>query len=204
MIKIKHCPNCGASTEGLAGKFCEMCGTDLSQVPATSPEPSERKPEPSVTIGSAPGGLNKGHLVGGIIALIVIAAIVVFASGMLGSSTAQKGTVAVTRAATSEPTTVITSPATTPVTNTNGVSPVLKIVSATYGYNGKGLDATERISSSIKEDRINIQVTNDNMGGDPASGYTKTLTVVYQNPLGTNTVKVTENQWLFLSLTTAG
>jgi hypothetical protein len=63
----------------------------------------------------------------------------------------------------------------------NGPSngPRLQISRAIYGYNGKGDDVTNRIRSQIRNDRVDMEINNDTMGGDPNHGEKKNLKVVY-------------------------
>jgi hypothetical protein len=48
-----------------------------------------------------------------------------------------------------------------------------------YGVGNRVMDVTNRLNSQIRNGQLNIQVTNDNMGGDPAPGQSKTLRVQY-------------------------
>ena len=56
----------------------------------------------------------------------------------------------------------------------------LRIVQATYGGGGRVLDVTGRLQSLIQGDRLSIRASNDAMGGDPARGADKKLTVIYE------------------------
>src|SRR5882724_9097120 len=53
----------------------------------------------------------------------------------------------------------------------------LRINRAAYGSGNRTFDVTSRLNSQIQNDQLNLQVSNDTMGGDPAPGQTKTLTV---------------------------
>ncbi|MEO6120470.1 MAG: DUF3395 domain-containing protein [Terriglobales bacterium] len=55
----------------------------------------------------------------------------------------------------------------------------LHITRATYAYGTRALDVTARLNDQIRGEQLNIQVNNQNMGGDPAPGEEKTLTVNY-------------------------
>ena len=55
----------------------------------------------------------------------------------------------------------------------------LSIVQATYGEGARVADVTSRLQSMVQADRLTIRASNDAMGGDPARGADKKLTVVY-------------------------
>jgi hypothetical protein len=55
----------------------------------------------------------------------------------------------------------------------------LRVTRATYGSNNRTADVTSILNSQIRSNQLSIQVNNDTMGGDPASGQSKTLTVNY-------------------------
>lgn len=55
----------------------------------------------------------------------------------------------------------------------------LHITRATYAYGNRALDVTSRLNAQIRGEQLNIQVNNQSMGGDPAPGEEKTLTVNY-------------------------
>src|SRR2546421_419917 len=55
----------------------------------------------------------------------------------------------------------------------------LHINRATYGSGYRTLDVTSRLNSQIQNDQLNLQVNTTTMGGDPAPGQAKTLTVEY-------------------------
>ena len=195
MADIKFCPKCGAKIDGPAGKFCDMCGADLTGGKFTRPG------EPGKAAGLA--GIDRRYLIGGV-AVLIIAIVLLFPFSWLGGSPDQKGTAPVQTTATVPLPTGTAPSAVSPAATTGGTSPTLKIVSATYGYQGKTIDVTARLSSLISDNRITISVTNDNLGSDPAYGYGKTLTVVYQNPQGTFTIEVPEYQNLEISLSSTG
>jgi Zn-dependent protease with chaperone function len=58
-------------------------------------------------------------------------------------------------------------------------TPELRIVSASYGASGRFIDVRQRMQSQVQNDRLDLQVTNSTMGGDPI-GQTKTLALRYQ------------------------
>jgi hypothetical protein len=73
----------------------------------------------------------------------------------------------------------------------------LDIQRAIYGYNGKGNDVTNRVRSQIRNNRIDMEVNNDTMGGDPNQGNKKNLKVVYTYGNGkAQTRFVNEHDWL--------
>jgi membrane-bound inhibitor of C-type lysozyme len=55
----------------------------------------------------------------------------------------------------------------------------LQINHAVYGAGNRNFDVTSRLNSQIRGDQLNLRVTNDTMGGDPAPNEVKTLTVQY-------------------------
>jgi hypothetical protein len=55
----------------------------------------------------------------------------------------------------------------------------LRIVSATYGAGGRSANVTNRLQELIQNDRLNVVVNNDSMGGDPAPDNHKKLEVTY-------------------------
>ncbi len=60
-----------------------------------------------------------------------------------------------------------------------GDSSRLQILRADYGDGNRLSDVTARLNSQIQGDQLNLQVTNDTMGGDPSPNQRKTLTVQY-------------------------
>ena len=72
----------------------------------------------------------------------------------------------------------------------------LGIDRAIYGYNGKGNDVTQRVRDKIRNNRVEMQVTNDTMGGDPNHGQKKNLKVVYTYGNKHYTKFVNEKDWL--------
>ena len=71
----------------------------------------------------------------------------------------------------------------------------LQIVSARYGANGKFMDVRQRMQDRVENDRLDLQVNNSSMGGDPI-GQSKTLQVRYQWDNRDYDVTVQENQRL--------
>ncbi len=55
----------------------------------------------------------------------------------------------------------------------------LQIVRASYGSAYRTNDVTDRLSSRVRDNQLNMQVNSYNMGGDPDPGQAKTLTVEY-------------------------
>lgn len=53
------------------------------------------------------------------------------------------------------------------------------IYSATYGAQGRTIDATRAVTARVANNRLELPVTGDTLGGDPAPGIVKTLTVEY-------------------------
>ena len=56
----------------------------------------------------------------------------------------------------------------------------LRILSASYGAKDRFIDVTQRMQSSVQNDRLNLQVTNSSMGGDPNEGELKALLLRYE------------------------
>jgi hypothetical protein len=55
----------------------------------------------------------------------------------------------------------------------------LEILSATYGWENRVNDVRYRLQALVSNNRLSFKVANDLLGGDPAVGKNKTLTVVY-------------------------
>jgi hypothetical protein len=55
----------------------------------------------------------------------------------------------------------------------------LRIDRAIYGRNGQGYDVTRRLRGWIRNNTVDIKVSNDNLGGDPNKGADKLLRVQY-------------------------
>ena len=67
----------------------------------------------------------------------------------------------------------------------------LQIVRAYYGLNNRTNDVTQLLRGRVQNNSLVVQVNNNNMGGDPAVGGDKVLTVIYryQRREQTSTVK---------------
>ena len=72
--------------------------------------------------------------------------------------------------------------------------PILRILNANYiSVQGSGgRDVTNRLQGMVRNNRLNVNVTNQTMGGDPSQGTPKKLTVVYQFQGRTNNITVPE------------
>jgi len=71
----------------------------------------------------------------------------------------------------------------------------LRILSASYGARDRFNDVRQRLQSYVQNDRLNLQVTNASMGGDPI-GEAKTLRISYEWAGRTYDAVVPENQWV--------
>jgi hypothetical protein len=60
-----------------------------------------------------------------------------------------------------------------------GYGPGLQITRAQYGYGPRMSDVTGLVASWVRGNRLEIPVSNQTMGGDPAYGSPKSLRVVY-------------------------
>ena len=67
----------------------------------------------------------------------------------------------------------------------------LQITRAYYGLNNRTNDVTQLLRGMVRNGTLAVQVNNNNMGGDPAKGGDKVLTVIYrvQGRERTSTVK---------------
>jgi len=74
----------------------------------------------------------------------------------------------------------------------------LQINRAIYGSGYRTTDVTSRLNSQIQGGQLNLQVTNESMGGDPAPNQAKTLTVQYAVNGQSNRVVVNEGDMLRL------
>ncbi len=89
-------------------------------------------------------------------------------------------------------------PANSGTGNARGNTPAtseLRIVGASYGAKNKYIDVGQRMQSLVQDGRLNLQVTNSSMGGDPIS-EPKALLLRYQWGGGTYDVVVQEHQWI--------
>lgn len=76
----------------------------------------------------------------------------------------------------------------------------LQIDSASYGAEGRGRgrDVTQALRAQLRGDRLEIQVSNEVLGGDPAPNRRKLLTVNYRVGSRTDSVRVPEGEILRL------
>jgi hypothetical protein len=79
---------------------------------------------------------------------------------------------------------------------------VLRVLQAQYGFDRRFNDVTERLNNLIQGNTLRVQVTNANLGGDPAPANKKALRVDYEYQGVRNTVTVAEEA--FLELPTPG
>jgi hypothetical protein len=75
-----------------------------------------------------------------------------------------------------------------------GNAPRLQILSASYGARDRFADVRELLQSRVQNDRLDLKVTNDSMGGDPLRDASKTLRINYQWAGRTYEVVARENQ----------
>jgi len=75
----------------------------------------------------------------------------------------------------------------------------LHINRAIYGWENRTADVTTRLNSQVQGDQLNLQVTDENMGGDPAYGHSKKLTVDYSLNGQTRQVVTNQNDTLRIS-----
>ena len=73
-------------------------------------------------------------------------------------------------------------------------TPRLQILSASYGAQDRFVDVRQRLQSRVQNDRLDFQVTNASMGGDPYRGASKTLRINYEWAGRTYDVVARENQ----------
>jgi len=59
-------------------------------------------------------------------------------------------------------------------------APRLQIVAAFYGSGGQYNDVTRRLQGMVQDGRLVVDVTDDNMGGDPAIDSNKVLSVIFR------------------------
>jgi Zn-dependent protease with chaperone function len=71
----------------------------------------------------------------------------------------------------------------------------LQILSARYGAQDRFNDVRQLLQSRVQNDRLNLQVTNASMGGDPIRAN-KTLLISYEWAGRTYDAVVAENQWV--------
>ncbi len=74
--------------------------------------------------------------------------------------------------------------------NTSG----LQILTASYGAKDKYIDVRQLLQSRVQNDRLNLQITNAYMGGDPIEMEAKTLRISYAWAGNTYDAVIPENQ----------
>jgi hypothetical protein len=74
----------------------------------------------------------------------------------------------------------------------------LRIVNAFWGGQGRGRDVTRILQDRIRDGRLRIRASNEDIGFDPAQGIVKTLTVVYEIRGRRQEVKIPEGEFLEL------
>jgi hypothetical protein len=75
-----------------------------------------------------------------------------------------------------------------------GGTPRLRILAASYGAEGRFADVRQLLQSRVQNERLDLQVTNASMGGDPIRGASKTLRINYEWAGRTYEVVARENQ----------
>jgi hypothetical protein len=70
----------------------------------------------------------------------------------------------------------------------------LRILAASYGAKDRFVDVRQLLQSRVQNDRLNLQVTNASMGGDPIQGEDKTLRIRYEWAGRTHEAVVQEDQ----------
>lgn len=76
----------------------------------------------------------------------------------------------------------------------NGAYGALTILRAEYGTGSRVIDVTRRLSSQVQGNSLQLRVTNDSMGGDPAEGQAKWLDVWYSYNSRSGHVNVHEQE----------
>lgn len=80
-----------------------------------------------------------------------------------------------------------------------------EILRAEYGAKGTWVDVTARIHSLVRGDSLNIRVTNDTLGGDPAPGAPKALRLRVRDESGRMSIlSFPEKESIALSIRTSG
>ena len=87
--------------------------------------------------------------------------------------------------------------------NNPDVPPGLEIIEATYGANGSTVNVASTLSSLIANQALSMNVSNANLGGDPAPGSVKTLSVKYSTPSGLYLITVQEGSNLVIPSSSA-
>jgi len=78
--------------------------------------------------------------------------------------------------------------------SSNDLAPGLQILAASYGAQNRFADVCQLLQSRVQNDRLDFQVTNAWMGGDPAIGVKKTLRINYGWAGRSYQVVIPENQ----------
>ena len=86
----------------------------------------------------------------------------------------------------------------------NNSQGLLQINRAVYGSGYRNSDVTSRLNSQVQGNQLNLQVNNQNMGGDPAPNQAKTLTVQYALNGRANQVVINEGDTLRLPYGNSG
>ena len=87
--------------------------------------------------------------------------------------------------------------------NNPDVPPGLEIIEATYGANGSTVNVASILSSLIANQALSMNVSNANLGGDPAPGPVETLSVKYSTPSGLYLITVQEGSNLVIPSSSA-
>ena len=74
----------------------------------------------------------------------------------------------------------------------------LEITRAEYGAGDRNFDVTARLNSRVQNGRLDMQVNNNTMGGDPARGIAKRLRVEYTYDGRPQQMVINENSQLYL------
>ena len=75
----------------------------------------------------------------------------------------------------------------------------LQITRGIYGAGNRWADVTNRLNSQVRGNQLDLRVTNDSMGGDPAQNQSKTLRVEYTFDGRANQVIINEGDTLRLN-----
>lgn len=77
-------------------------------------------------------------------------------------------------------------------------APSLEILSAKYYAKGIVRDVRAKIVEKIKDGTLNFVILNDDLGGDPLYGASKTLAIVYKHNNEIKAVELSEGQTVIL------
>ena len=75
----------------------------------------------------------------------------------------------------------------------------IRIIKAKYGVRGVYSDVTHLVKNYVLEDSIHMQVTNNNLGGDPAPGRGKKLLVLYEKEGQKYRRSIAEQGWFVIT-----